>query len=76
MAASSYLLGSCGSLQPAPHRLADPAMTRLANGDLKIAIPGLGRDEIGEMASAVEVFKNSVTEAERLRAEPRESEQM
>ena len=52
------------------------AMTRLAKGDLRIAIPGLGRrDEIGEMAGAVEVFKNSMTEAERLRAEQRETEQ-
>lgn len=52
------------------------AMIRLANGDLKIAIPGLGRrDEIGEMAGAVEVFKNSMTEAERLRAEQRATEQ-
>jgi methyl-accepting chemotaxis protein len=52
------------------------AMTRLANGDLEIAIPGLGRrDEIGEMAGAVEVFKNGMTEAERLRTEQRETEQ-
>ena len=46
------------------------AMTRLANGDIRMAIPGLGRrDEIGEMAGAVEVFKNNMIEAERLRAE-------
>ena len=46
------------------------AMTRLAGGEFKIAIPGLGRkDEIGEMAGAVEVFKNNMIEAERLRAE-------
>ena len=33
-------------------------------------IPGLGRrDEIGEMAGAVEVFKNNMIEADRLRAE-------
>jgi len=52
------------------------AMTRLAGGDFKIAIPGLGRgDEIGEMAGAVEVFKNNMVEAERLRAEQREVEQ-
>ena len=52
------------------------AMTRLAGGDLKIAIPGLGRkDEIGEMAGAVEVFKNNMIEAERLRAERLEAEQ-
>ncbi len=52
------------------------AMTRLAGGDFKIAIPGLGRkDEIGEMAGAVEVFKNNMIEAERLRAERLEAEQ-
>jgi methyl-accepting chemotaxis protein len=52
------------------------AMTRLAGGDFKIVIPGLGRkDEIGEMAGAVEVFKNNMIEAERLRAEQLEAEQ-
>ena len=46
------------------------AMTRLAGGDVRLAIPGLGRrDEIGEMAGAVEVFKNNMIEADRLRAE-------
>jgi methyl-accepting chemotaxis protein len=46
------------------------AMTRLAGGEKAVAIPGLGRnDEIGEMAGAVEVFKNNMIEAERLRAE-------
>ena len=46
------------------------AMTRLAGGEVGMAIPGLGRrDEIGEMAGAVEVFKNNMIEAERLRAE-------
>ncbi len=40
-----------------------------------MAIPGLGRrDEIGEMADAVEVFKNNMIEAERLRAEQRVAE--
>jgi methyl-accepting chemotaxis protein len=52
------------------------AMTGLAGGDVKVAIPGLGRrDEIGEMAGAVEVFKNSMIETERLRAEQLEAEQ-
>jgi HAMP domain-containing protein len=48
------------------------AMARLAGGDLTVAIPATERgDEIGEMAKAVEVFKNSMTEAEQLRAEQR-----
>ena len=51
------------------------AMTKLAGGDVKIAVPGLGRsDEIGEMAGAVDVFKNNMIEAERLRAEQAEAE--
>lgn len=51
------------------------AMTRLAGGDVGLTIPGLGRrDEIGEMAGAVEVFKNNMIEADRLRAEQREAE--
>jgi methyl-accepting chemotaxis protein len=51
------------------------AMTRLAGGEVRIAIPGLGRkDEIGEMASAVGVFKDNMIEAERLRAEQSEIE--
>jgi methyl-accepting chemotaxis protein len=51
------------------------AMTKLAGGNLQIAVPGLGRrDEIGEMAGAVDVFKNSMIETERLRAEQLEAE--
>jgi len=51
------------------------AMTGLAGGDAAIAIPGLGRkDEIGEMAGAVQIFKTNMVETERLRAEQSESE--
>jgi len=51
------------------------AMTRLAGGEKAVAIPGVGRnDEIGEMAGAVEVFKNNMIEAERLRVEQAEIE--
>jgi methyl-accepting chemotaxis protein len=53
------------------------AMTKLAGGDLAAAIPGLGRrDEIGEMAGAVDVFKNSMIETERLRAEQQQAERL
>jgi methyl-accepting chemotaxis protein len=46
------------------------AMAKLAGGDLTVEIPARGRaDEIGEMASAVQVFKESMSETERLRAE-------
>jgi methyl-accepting chemotaxis protein len=52
------------------------AMTRLAGGDPTIAIPSLGRkDEVGEMADAVQVFKTNMIETERLRAEQLEAEQ-
>nr|WP_294563829.1 methyl-accepting chemotaxis protein [uncultured Rhodopila sp.] len=46
------------------------AMHRLAEGDLATEVPGTGRlDEVGEMAAALLVFKDNMTEAERLRAE-------
>jgi methyl-accepting chemotaxis protein len=52
------------------------AMTRLAGGDFAVAIPSLGgRDEIGEMADAVQVFKINMIETERLGAEQSEIEQ-
>ncbi len=51
------------------------AMVRLARGDMKVTIPGIGRhDEIGEMAGAVDVFKTNMIEAERMRAEQAETE--
>jgi methyl-accepting chemotaxis protein len=46
------------------------AMGRLAEGDTAVAIPGTARsDEIGSMSRAVGVFKDSMIESERLRAE-------
>ncbi|HEV2160291.1 HAMP domain-containing methyl-accepting chemotaxis protein [Bradyrhizobium sp.] len=51
------------------------AMGRLASGDLKVEIPGRGnRDEIGDMAKAIQVFKESMVETERLRHEQVEVE--
>jgi methyl-accepting chemotaxis protein len=51
------------------------AMTRLAEGDKEVAIPGLGRtDEIGGMADAVEVFRQNAIEMERLQADQAEQE--
>ena len=45
-------------------------MTRLAGGDVSGEIAGAGRnDEIGAMAAAVGVFKDSMIQAERLAAE-------
>ena len=46
------------------------SMTRLAGGDVSGEIVGVGRgDEIGAMAAAVGVFKDSMIQAERLAAE-------
>ncbi|MCQ4160662.1 methyl-accepting chemotaxis protein [Roseomonas sp. GC11] len=46
------------------------AMRRLADHDLGISIPGLGRqDEIGGMAAAMGVFRENMEAAGRLRAE-------
>jgi methyl-accepting chemotaxis protein len=43
------------------------AMRRLAKRDMEVRIAGIGRkDEIGTMAEAVQVFKDSMIEADRL----------
>jgi methyl-accepting chemotaxis protein len=48
------------------------AMKRLAGGDLAITIPGSGRhDEIGDIAEAVKVFKDSMIKADALGTEQR-----
>jgi methyl-accepting chemotaxis protein len=53
-----------------PIRSMTSAMQSLAKGDLATQIPGTGnKDEIGEMAKTVEVFKVSMIETERLRAD-------
>ena len=51
-------------------------MRTLAGGNVDAPVLGLGRaDEIGEMASAVQVFKDNIIETQRLRAEQAETEQ-
>jgi methyl-accepting chemotaxis protein len=58
------------SMVATPIRRMTDAMNRLAGHDLTTEIVGLGqRDEIGEMAAAVEVFKKGLIEADRLAAE-------
>jgi methyl-accepting chemotaxis protein len=45
-------------------------MNRLSGGETDVAIPGRERrDEVGTMAKTVEVFRQSMIEADRLRAE-------
>jgi methyl-accepting chemotaxis protein len=59
-----------------PIRKMTAAMGTLASGDTSVEIPGAGRtDEIGDMAIAVQVFKDSMIETERLRAEQAQAEQ-
>ena len=53
-----------------PIRAMTGVMGRLAGGEMSVEIPGTERrDEIGEMSKAVLVFKEGMTEAERLRTE-------
>ena len=53
-----------------PIKVMTAVMTRLAGGELRITVPALdNRDEIGEMAQAVQVFKENALEVERLKAE-------
>jgi methyl-accepting chemotaxis protein len=51
------------------------AMKDLAGGKLDVEVPGIGRrDEVGEMADAVEVFKNNASARQGLEAEQKETE--
>ncbi|AWK88984.1 methyl-accepting chemotaxis protein [Azospirillum thermophilum] len=52
------------------------AMRRLADHDLTVTVPDTGRrDEIGEMARAVDIFKERGEENQRLRREQEEAEE-
>jgi methyl-accepting chemotaxis protein len=63
----AYLIGRSIA---APLGAMTGVMRRLAAGDKAVAIPGGdGRDEIADMAGAVDVFKHNMIEAERLAAE-------
>lgn len=46
------------------------AMKQLADGNVSVSIPGIGRkDEIGNMATSVQVFKENAIEKEQLESE-------
>jgi methyl-accepting chemotaxis protein len=46
------------------------AMTRLADGDHEVEVPGVGRkDEIGDMADTVQVFKENAINVQRMEGE-------
>jgi methyl-accepting chemotaxis protein len=56
------------------HRMTG-AMKGLVGGKLDVEVPGIGRrDEVGEMAEAVEVFKSNAVARQRLEAEQKEAE--
>ena len=51
------------------------AMNDLAGGKLDVEVPGIGRrDEVGEMAEAVEVFKSNAVARQGLEAAQKEAE--
>lgn len=51
------------------------AMNKLSNGDTSITVPALGqRDEVGDMATSVQVFKENAIEKARLEAQQIEAE--
>jgi methyl-accepting chemotaxis protein len=51
------------------------AMRELADGNFDVVLPGLGRkDEVGEIAQAVETFKEKAVEKARLEAEQKEQQ--
>lgn len=51
------------------------AMGNLAEGDMETAIPGLDRsDEVGDMAQALQVFKESLIDTARMREEQVEAD--
>jgi methyl-accepting chemotaxis protein len=53
------------------------AMQRLANDEIMINIPEIGRnDEIGNMADAVQIFKENAIKNKRLEAETRQQQQL
>jgi methyl-accepting chemotaxis protein len=53
-----------------PIRSMTNAMQKIAGGDKTVVIPALGRgDEVGAMAKTLEVFKASLIEGDRLRAD-------
>jgi methyl-accepting chemotaxis protein len=60
-----------------PLRALTAGMNKLADGDFEVVLPGLGRrDEIGEVAAAVESFKVKAIERARTEAERQEVERI
>jgi methyl-accepting chemotaxis protein len=70
---AGVLIGQNGIVRPV--NLLKAVMEALARNDLKVEVPGVERrDELGDMARTVEVFKRNGLEVERLRAEQQDAE--
>jgi methyl-accepting chemotaxis protein len=71
--AFGYLIGQFGIVKPV--NLLKAVMEAFARNDLKADVPGVERrDELGDMARTVEVFKNNGLEVERMRADQQAAE--
>ncbi|MDQ2082436.1 HAMP domain-containing methyl-accepting chemotaxis protein [Xanthobacteraceae bacterium Astr-EGSB] len=58
-----------------PLAVINDAMLRLAGGDMQVSVPfGERKDEIGALAGAMLTFRDSMIEADRLRAEQKAAE--
>jgi len=65
---TGYLIGQFGIVKPID--LLKAVMEAFANNNLKAEVPGVERrDELGDMARTVEVFKKNGLEVERMRAD-------
>ena len=70
---AGFAIGQFGIVKPV--NLLKAVMEAFAHNDLKADVPGVDRrDELGDMARTVEVFKKNGLEVERLRTEQQEVE--
>jgi methyl-accepting chemotaxis protein len=70
---AGYLIGQFGIVKPVV--LLKGVMEAFASNDLKADVPGTDRrDEVGDMARTVEVFKKNGLEVERLKVEQQATE--
>jgi methyl-accepting chemotaxis protein len=68
-----YLLATAGIAKPLAKSIGN--LNALSKGDLKVDVFGAQRhDEIGEIAAALQIFKDTSIEAERMRAEQAKQE--
>jgi methyl-accepting chemotaxis protein len=70
---AGFLIGQFGIVRPI--NLLKAVMEAFASNDLKADVPGIDRrDEVGDMARTVEVFKKNGLEVERMRADQQVAE--